>query len=371
MLDMGCWMMDRFAIGWGILEGGHYRITFYLVAQNQILVSDTLKLTEQSRLINLLIKLIFLVLMALVIYYQVFRKENIGEIWGMFVENLGSQPVIWLILPLLLMPVNWGLETEKWRKLIHSFAPLSFGRAFQAILAGVTFSLFTPNRIGEYGGRILFVEAQYNWRAVIATLVGSYGQLLVLLSGGILGLTYFGGTYFELQALVVRGIFFLGVAFAALLVFCFYNIDLVIPLIKRVPYIRRFSKPVEVLRKLTRSTLNQVLSLSTLRYLVYSLQYYFLLRYFGIEVNIFDGLAGIATIFLLQTSIPLPPLMGLIARGEIALLVWGNFSENELGILAVTFILWIINLIIPALIGTIFITNINVLKTLGYEKKRD
>ena len=76
----------------------------------------------------------------------------------------------------------------------------------------------------------------------------------------------------------------------------------------------------------------------------------------------------IATIYLLQTSVPLPPLMGLFVRSEVALFVWGMYSANEIAILAATFGLWILNLLIPALIGTVFMLNINVLKSLGYEK---
>jgi len=99
------------------------------------------------------------------------------------------------------------------------------------------------------------------------------------------------------------------------------------------------------------------------------MQYFLMLRYFGIAVGPIEGLTGIATIYLFQTSIPLPPLMGLVARGELAIFIWGNFSANEINILAATFALWIINIIIPALIGTIFIGNINILKSLGYGKK--
>jgi len=58
-------------------------------------------------------------------------------------------------------------------------------------------------------------------------------------------------------------------------------------------------------------------------------------------------------------------------RGEVALFVWGNFCDNELSILASTFSLWVINMIIPALIGIFFIMNINVLKSLGYASKDD
>jgi hypothetical protein len=72
---------------------------------------------------------------------------------------------------------------------------------------------------------------------------------------------------------------------------------------------------------------------------------------------------------LLQTAIPLPPIVGLLARGEVALKIWGISSQNDLSILAATFTLWVINLIIPALIGLVFILRLNFLKSLGYQQK--
>jgi hypothetical protein len=157
-----------------------------------------------------------------------------------------------------------------------------------------------------------------------------------------------------------------------MMLFCFYNISLVIPLAKKIPYAYKFKKivkDVNVLRSYDRKVLSEALCYAILRYLVYSIQYYMMLRYFGIDVGVVEGLSGIATIFLFQTSIPLPPLMGLMARGELAIYIWGNFSAHEINILAATFFLWIINLIIPSLIGALFISNVNIMKSLGYSKK--
>lgn len=89
---------------------------------------------------------------------------------------------------------------------------------------------------------------------------------------------------------------------------------------------------------------------------------------FGINITLITALSGISTIFLVQTSVPLPMVVGLLVRGEIALTVWGNTGANELAILAATFLLFIINLSVPALLGLVIIVKTNVLKSLGYAK---
>lgn len=311
-------------------------------------------------------------LLAWVLYYEIFAREDLNEIWSLFLISFESRHWGWLLAVILLMPVNWILETQKWRVLIQNFEPLPFSKAVFAILSGVTFSIFTPNRIGEYGGRILYVKPENNWKAVLATLVGSYSQLLAILSFGVLGFGIFMSFYFELEPIVLKAVLFLCIALILVLLFCFYNIDLVIPLAKKIPFANRFkrvAKNIRILRNYDRQTLNKALMYAVLRYLIYSFQYYLLLVFFGINVGLLEGMTGIATIYLFQTSIPLPPLMGLVARGKLALMIWENFSQNEINILAATFILWIINLIFPALVGTIFIGKANILGAFGFGKK--
>lgn len=326
----------------------------------------------QHKYLNPLIKFLITTLLIWTIYEQVFAKENIADIWQTFVDHFAFPNLYWLIAVLILVPFNWGFETLKWRELIKSFSNIGFWRAYRAILAGVTVSLFTPNRIGEYGGRILMVEPENNWKAVVATLVGSMSQLMILLTFGLLGAVYFSAQFLNPAAYILKSVFVLGVIFIILLLTCFFNIDLLIPLIKRLPYaekLKKYVKHVQVLRNYSSKILASVLFYSLLRYATYTTQYFLILQFFGIEVPILAAFAGIATIFLLQTSIPLPPIMGLLARGEFALFIWGFFSTNEIDVLAATFSLFVINLTLPALLGLLFIVQTNVVESLGGRKK--
>ncbi|MEL6923410.1 MAG: lysylphosphatidylglycerol synthase transmembrane domain-containing protein, partial [Bacteroidota bacterium] len=331
-----------------------------------------LKKIFQNRQLNWVIKTLVFGLVIWILYRQVFLRDNIEELYAAFRQNFTKVQLPWLVAAIVLMPVNWLLETCKWRVLIRNFSELSFGESFKAVWAGVTFSIFTPNRVGAFGGRILFVKPENNWKAIIATVVGSISQMLVLLGMGFLGLIWFASSHLQLDAIVLRSTFLLGLVMVGLLIFGFFNVDLIIPLAKRLPlvhHLRRFTKDLVVLRSYSSAELSQALGFAFLRYLTYCLQYYLLLRFFGIEVPLLAALAGIATIYLLQTSLPVMPLLGIFARVEIALFVWGIFSENDLSILASTFGLWILNVVTPALIGTVLIANINVLKSLGYESE--
>jgi hypothetical protein len=108
--------------------------------------------------------------------------------------------------------------------------------------------------------------------------------------------------------------------------------------------------------------------MSLARLSIYVLQFYLLLLFFGIHVDIKIAISAILVSYLIQTGVPLPPFLAFIARGEIALFVWEKFAENELSILASSYSLWVINILIPALIGLIVLFKLNILKSYGYAK---
>ncbi len=317
---------------------------------------------------NFSVKACILGLLGWSLYRQVFAQADAGLLWASFAGHFQWPNAGWLVAVLVLVPVNWGLEARKWQVLVRKFAALPFGRLYRAILAGLAVSLFTPNRIGEYAGRILLVEARHNWKAVVATLVGSLGQLWVILCAGLVGAVFFLQAVLGVEPYVLQLLFSLGSALVLCLLLFFFHIELGARLVRRLPFAGRLRKPLRhlgVLRRYTKRELTAVLGWSALRYAVYACQYFFMLQFFGVEVPLLKGLAGIATVYFIQSGVPLPPLMGLLARGEVALFVWGFFSSNEVDILAASYGLFLVNLAVPALLGGAVIAGVNVVEALA------
>ena len=86
------------------------------------------------------------------------------------------------------MFVNWSLEALKWKISVQSVQPVSFFRSLKAIFSGVSFSVTTPNRTGEYFGRVLYMDEGNRLRVISLTILGSISQLLVTIFFGLLGL---------------------------------------------------------------------------------------------------------------------------------------------------------------------------------------
>ncbi len=323
----------------------------------------------QRRWLNVCIKAVVIVLLLYVLYKEVYGNADTGAFWQVLQQRWNAGYGFWLLPVLLLMPVNWGLEALKWQALLRPLWRIGFWAALRGVVSGVVFALFTPNRVGDYGGRVLAVPAQHNWKAVLATAAGNWAQLLALLSGGLLGAVYYLQQQGGLPELLLSGFWWLAFGVLALLLLLFFNLSWLANLLKLLPVPQSWVQPILQIRQLHPRLLLGALLLSIARYATYCLQYYLMLRFFGIFPPLWAAMSGIATIFLVQVSVPLPPLAALLARGEAALIIWGPYSEDQLGILAATFGLFIINLCLPALLGAGFIVKINVLKSLGYEKK--
>lgn len=298
---------------------------------------------------------------------QVFGRSDLSSMADAFLLRMHTAAIWPLVLAVLLVPINWAMETEKWRRLMRRSLPLTFVQAYRAILAGVTFSLFTPNRIGEYGGRLLVAGRRHGVATVLATVVSSLGQWLVLLGFGLLGFLVFALRYMPDTKLLIPDYYLLLAVVLFLPGFWLYfNLGAISNTLRslwhRYPVLR-FLRVFAMLRHYRRPDLLRVLALSVLRYGVYVLQYALLLHFFGVVQAPLAALAGIATLYLLQTCLPLPPVVALVARGELALLIWSGSCDQPLLILACTFALFILNLSIPALLGAVVIVQTNVQKT--------
>lgn len=259
-----------------------------------------------------------------------------------------------LLLAVCLMPVNWALETLKWRQFMSVFRALDFRTAFRGVLAGISVSLFTPNRVGEYAGRMLVLEPQAALSTVAATMLGSYAQWMVLWMGGATGLFVLAGRQDMGTPAMRYALWLIALAFGLAASTLLRNPRKALRVLLTLPRSRIRQKLLSALlplRHFSAEMAMRVLGLAALRYGVYGLQYYFLLRYMDIKIPAGEAFAGIAALFLVQTGIPLPPFAAFLARGELALWLWGGYTMKPALILGAAYGLFTLNLLLPALLG--------------------
>jgi len=259
---------------------------------------------------------------------------------------------VWLILLLLLFTdVNWLLEIFKWKTLVSSEKKITFFDAYEQCFASLTASIITPNRIGEYGVKALYYEKKLQKKIMVLNLVGNLSQLAVTVIFGIFGM-YVLISNFEIDLFTFNTSKFL----------LFLNILLLLFLIgKYFGIIKKLSaltlKILSYSKELPLKIHLKTIAYSFFRYLVFSHQFYFLLRLFEVEADYFTLINLIFCTYFIASVIPSLAIFDWVIKGSVAVVVFGFIGLNPLTIVTVTTFMWLLNFAIPALLGSIFVLN--------------
>ena len=302
------------------------------------------------------------------LYQQVKAQPHLGESLTLIRKAPFGEHAwkFWLVI--LLAFVNWGLEAKKWQVLMRHLQPLNYFDALKGVLSGVTLSLNTPNRIGEYGGRVLYVKEGNRLKSVSLSIAGSICQLTITVLMGCGGLVFLlntsdeSSTIMGLSVFWLRVLLLLSVVAASVLLLFLFRLSWIIKLFERVTLFSKFVQYVKVLDEFTPKLLLRLLLLSLLRYFVFVLQYIVLLQVLQVEVSWQQGFWLIAILYLVMAIVPSFAIADLGIRGKFSTELLSLYSTNIIGILGTTFGIWIINLFIPALAGSYFIIRKRIFK---------
>jgi Lysylphosphatidylglycerol synthase TM region len=296
------------------------------------------------------------------IYRQVQQQQGLEKSWQHILQSFSSGMIWNLVAVVLLMFANWSIETIKWKLAVQKIQRVGFFTAFKAVLSGVSFSVTTPNRVGEYLGRVLYMDEGNRMKAISLTITGSISQLIVTMLMGFAGLIILrspiqnSGMISPLWTeVILYGVF----AGTMILTLFYFRLSWLVKWIDRLPGAKKYAWLIETLEDFNATLLLQLLSLSALRFLVFIIQYHLLFGLFDVDVSLWDCWSAVSVSFLVMAVIPTIALFtDLGLRGKVSLKLMGLFSGNSLGISLTAVSIWFINLIIPALAGSLLILGI-------------
>ncbi|HRO68890.1 MAG TPA: lysylphosphatidylglycerol synthase transmembrane domain-containing protein [Chitinophagaceae bacterium] len=314
------------------------------------------------RFVNIFLGPALFIWLSYSVYRQIRSQPDLETSWQHIRQSFNSGMWWNLAAVFVLMLANWSLETAKWKLAIERIQKIGFFTAFKAVVSGVSFSVTTPNRVGEYLGRVLYMEEGNRLKAISLTITCSLSQLIVTLIMGFIGLIIMRPVIEngELVSSFWYDIILYGVAAVTLILTLFYfRLSFLVRWVDRLPGSRRYAWLIETLENFNATLLLQIMSLSALRFVVFIVQYYLLFKLFDVEVSLWESWWVISISFLVMAVIPTIALFtDLGLRGKVSLMLLGLFSQNSLGISLTAVSIWFINLIIPALAGSILILGI-------------
>jgi len=265
-------------------------------------------------------------------------------------KSLPKDNFKWLIFTLLLLPFNWLTESVKWKVILSETQKINLKLAFKSVLAGFTTGFFTPNRLGDFAGRIYFLDSSNRKTGITLSLINSLTQNIAIALFGIPAAFIFFSSQRK-ESMISPSYFVLLVIILILLLAVF----LLLPSISKKIKSAKISEFLKGINNFSKVKLLSVLLLSILRFGVFSLQFYTLLRFFGIPLSANEAILAILSNYLFVTFTPSIGLTDPVIRSSYALFFIGTFSGNMPGIVLSGTGIWLINQVISMLVGNIFI----------------
>lgn len=303
------------------------------------------------------------------IYRQVQRQGDVQQSWHLIRSAFAGPQLLKLLSVVALVLLNYGIEARKWQLLMARIQKVSFGRAFRAVLSGQALGFNTVNRVGESAGRAIFLDEGNRLRGIVLSVVGSMSQIIVIFVTGLAALLYLRFNILDethqlngLSTVWLDGLIYAIAAGMVVFILMYFRLSWLIKLLEKVPFIAKYKFFVQTLEDFHWRELTKILFLSAGRYVVFVVQYLLLLQVFEVNIGWFDAACLIGVMFLVLAIVPTIALAELGFRGKISLQLFGLLSTNTIGIIATAAGIWIINLILPAIAGSLFILSVRLFR---------
>ncbi|WP_338732706.1 hypothetical protein [Mangrovimonas cancribranchiae] len=305
-------------------------------------------------------KQFFIVLIKLSIvvgaFYFIYQKITLNSdlSYHTFINYLEQHDVFsikHMAFLVFLSSLNWFFDILKWQTLTNPIKQISIKNATQQTLGALTASLFTPNRIGEYGAKVLYFEPPLRKRVVLINFLGNITQMGVTTILGCIGLTLFFFNYdidFSLKK-VLR--------FLTIVILISFMIGFGL---KKYPFKikgQSFSKIKAFFKDYPKNNIYKASTFSLLRYAVFSFQFYWILLIFGVDISYPNAMIVISSMYLLASIIPSISIFDVVIKGSVAVYLFTSVGVNDFIILSTVMLMWLLNFALPSVFGSYYVLN--------------
>ncbi|WP_029036725.1 hypothetical protein [Salinimicrobium xinjiangense] len=304
---------------------------------------------KANQFFSLLLKILVVLAAVSFIWYKVTNDETMD--FDRFVDILHRYRIFSFtnIAVLVLLTIfNWYFEILKWQTLSSHVRENSFKAAMRESLASFTAAIFTPSRIGEYGAKCLYYT-RAAWRKIVfLNFLGNTAQLFATYFFGIAGLLFL-ITSLDLALPAFNILLVTGLLFAPFILYVVmkkFKIRIKGYSIKRLE--ESFHKVSEKIRWKT-------IIFASIRFLIFTHQFYFLLVQFQVNVCYPLLIAAVFSTYILASIIPTMIIFDAFIKGGFAVWIFGLLQVPQIIVLSIVLTVWILNFGLPGLAGSFYV----------------
>jgi uncharacterized membrane protein YbhN (UPF0104 family) len=276
-----------------------------------------------------------------------FKQNMAGVYKGLFTWQGG----LLVGLVFLLQFVNYSLEAVKWQRLVMLQYRIPLIRLIKAVYVGNSLSIFTPNRVGSYIGRMYYLQEFPKLFVAATSFMGNLAQLTVTVLFGVVGFLFFEPAPFFTENhwfLLFFTVLFIGfmlVLFVGKLTLRWFN---------RFQWYLSNKEGLDFLVNLHPVKIIQVLGLATARYLIFVLEFWLVLMACDVTISPGDAVVYCGVIYAVSNFIP-SPMMGNLGTRELVVMLVFSAWHQETNAVAASLIIWVVNVAFPSILGGVLL----------------
>ena len=294
---------------------------------------------------------IFNTLLILAAYGYLVYRLTIFDDYSSFLSAFRTAGVgLWftLVAALLLMPLNVVAEAGKWRLLLSKTEPMTIWGAQRQVYYGYVGAFITPYHAGDYPARAMLLKDKRNFSAAVGVgLVGSIALLVVELMFGI------PATWLFISYNPNIPMQYFAVAFIVLVLMLSFLPHVVRYLSRREWRNTQMRQLSAALSHMSYPLFMKTIAWSMLRYGIWAIQLALALHFCGVDMTWVQYMIAIPFYYMVVAISPSLPALNIAIRGSWSLIIFGVFSQNTAGIALAVVLIWLINTVLPMLVGSI------------------
>ncbi len=298
----------------------------------------------------LLVALKVFILVGAFWYVGVKLADTDSEAFAVLGFSVLHKSTVSILLIIGLSISNWLVEILKWQRIIVSVKKLSFSEATKQSLTALTASLATPNRIGDYGAKAYFFSIDKRKKVLLLNFFSNSAQMLITSFFGVIGLIYLIQKYGISFSKTKMLFFLLGLLVLGFLGYVFKERQLVLKGLS-------IANVIIAIKKIHLNIKLKIILYSLIRYLIFSYLFYYLLVFFGAKLQYSEAILLIFAMYLFVSIIPTIFMFDVVVRSGVAVWLFSMAGIEELVILSTVLTMWLLNFVIPAAIGSIYVVS--------------
>lgn len=292
--------------------------------------------------------------------YAKFSEQGLHETFQLFQEQFSWHKIHFLFFVILLTFFNWGFESLKYYLCIQRVEKISYWRAYRGILYGNALNLILPASIGELTGRPLVLKEE---NRISGSGVAYYVSIVQKVASPLVGMVFLLIAYsqgflsqdkislFGLSLSIAGFIASISLLDISFWLFMYLYPQASIWLLAKIKSLRKIFETIGEFIHYNLPTKLILLAIGSIRFLVFVTQYWLLMFLFFDQFPLYEFYILCGVYFLAQFVIPSMGFLDVGIRANLVVFVFSLYTKNFVQLMAVNYLIWIINLLIPSLFG--------------------